>query len=211
MPSNIEIFEPGYTYHIFNRAVGNDVLFPKVKNYSYFLYQIEKHLSKHLDFYAYCLMKNHYHFQAKVNESTSPKKVSEAFRRFGIAYSQAINKQEGRKGGLFMRPVKRKRVTTEKYFKTLLVYIHRNPVHHGVCKSFEDYPWSSYSEYLGLEVKGDDTAQSDVIPTKPESNTPNLIKNPKELLKKYFEDEENFKYVHQINKSFNSIEDLIIE
>lgn len=211
MPNNIDIFEPGYSYHIFNRAIGNDVLFPEVKNYSYFLYQIKKHLSKHLNFYAYWLMKNHYHFLAEVKESTSPQKVSEAFRRLGIGYSQAINKQEHRKGGLFMRPVKRKRVTSEKYFKTLLVYIHRNPVHHGVRKNFEDYPWSSYSEYLGLEDTRDDIASNDVIYTKPESNTPNLIKNPKELLRKYFEDEENFKYTHQKTKGFKNIEGLIIE
>lgn len=208
MTKMTDIFEPGFRYHIYNRAVGNDLLFPKEKNYSYFLSQIDKYFSDHLFIYAYCLMNNHYHFLTEVKETTSPQKVSEAFRRFGIGYSQSINKQEGRKGGLFMRPVKRKRVNSENYFKALVVYIHRNPVHHGVSKSFQDYPWSSYSQFIGIEESREGMPSLGVMTS---LLYPTILQNPKELLNKYFEDEENFIYAHQKTKGFTSIEDLTIE
>lgn len=56
-----------------------------------------------------------------------------------------------RTGSLFEKPFHRIPVTTEKYFRQLIIYIHTNPVHHGFTDNFKDYPWSSYGTILSLK------------------------------------------------------------
>lgn len=196
MAKNQDIFEPGYTFHVYNRAVGFEKLFYEERNYYHFLFLFNRYFSNHLNVYAFVLMGNHYHFLAQVKEITTAEKVSEAFRRFGISYSQAINKQEGRMGSLFMKPVKRIRVTSDNYFRNLVVYIHRNPFYHGISKDFRNYKWSSYLYFIGQGNLKD---------------IESIVTNTKWVLKNYFEDEENFIFSHQKVKNFRGIQDLLIE
>jgi putative transposase len=196
MAKNQDIFEPGYTFHIYNRAVGFENLFFQEKNYFHFLFLFYRYFHNHINIYAFVLMGNHYHFLAQVKETATAEKVSEAFRRFGISYSQAINKQEGRMGSLFMKPVKRIRVSSDKYFRNLVAYIHRNPFYHGISRDFRSYKWSSYPYFVGQgELK----------------EIESIISNTNWVLKNYFEDEENFVFAHQNLKDYKGIQDLIIE
>jgi REP element-mobilizing transposase RayT len=182
-------FEPGFHYHIYNRAVGKDKLFYSDANYRYFLKLFNKGPGQHLEILAFCLMLNHYHFLAYIKDSTSPKEVSESFRRFGISYSQAINKQEHRMGSLFMRPVKRKPVNDLKYLRSMFCYVHMNPVLHNTRADFRDFKWSSYNSIL----------RNDMSP------------HAREMLNICFDDLDNFKYVHQLRFDTEKIKDVIIE
>ena len=74
--------------------------------------------------------------------------VSERMRRFNLAYSKAVNKQQGRRGSLMQKPFRRKRFDTIEDMCRLIRYIHRNPVHHGYVNTVEEYPWSSYGAYV---------------------------------------------------------------
>ena len=47
-----------------------------------------------------------------------------------------------------MRPFKRKQVETDSYFSQLIHYIHANPVHHGYCKTIDEWEFSSYKSFL---------------------------------------------------------------
>ncbi|GAB1451521.1 hypothetical protein MASR2M47_15770 [Draconibacterium sp.] len=60
------------------------------------------------------------------------------------AYSRHLQKRTGRTGNLFERPFKRKMVDSDEYLKTVVLYIHNNPVHHGFCSHPKEYPWTSY-------------------------------------------------------------------
>ena len=189
MKNYTDIFEPNCFYHIYNRAIGDDLLFYQTRNYHFFFDKFYEYLNEYLDFYAYCLLPNHFHFLVKVKETDrddialsdvipqQPLKqvVSENFRRFAISYSQAINKQENRKGSLFMRPLKRLRINTETYLREVVFYIHHNPVHHDITENFENYKWSSYHTIL--------------------RNKPTKI-ICKEVIE-YFGDIENFIYYHK--------------
>src|SRR5882762_11784273 len=44
---------------------------------------------------------------------------------------------------LFRKPMK-----SERHFFATLNYVHNNPVHHGYVKRWQDWPWSSASEFL---------------------------------------------------------------
>jgi len=64
------------------------------------------------------------------------------------AYSKAYNKLYNRRGSLFMRAFKRKEIVDDSYFTSVILYIHRNPLHHGFITNLTDWKWSSYTEFL---------------------------------------------------------------
>jgi hypothetical protein len=74
--------------------------------------------------------------------------ISRLFADFFGSYSRAINKAMKRSGKLFSLPFKRVLVADEVYFEWLMCYIHRNPLHHGFCGTFEEWEHSSYREIL---------------------------------------------------------------
>lgn len=70
--------------------------------------------------------------------------VSERFRRFLLSYAKSINVQENRKGSLFQKLFRRKPITNAAYLNQLVLYIHRNPIHHGQVSKVSDWAWTSY-------------------------------------------------------------------
>ncbi|MCH7400295.1 transposase [Belliella kenyensis] len=71
--------------------------------------------------------------------------LSLQFSHLFNSYTQAFNKQIGRKGSLFMHPFKRKLIQDEKYLRKLIHYIHYNPIEAGLTKSLEGWKYSSYN------------------------------------------------------------------
>ena len=160
--------QPGGIYHVYNRANSNlDLLFQNPGNYFYFLAKYEEYMGPWVDTIAYCLLPNHFHLLVRIPEEGDLRTLlarlvkwrayadmalcgvlSEAFRRFFIAYAKAFNRQQDRRGVLFQRDFRRLLVDSPSYFQTALHYIHANPVKHGLCESLEDYPWSSFQRLL---------------------------------------------------------------
>ena len=63
-------------------------------------------------------------------------------------YTRYFNKKYGKSGTLIEGPLKRKRVIDEDNFYHLICYIHRNPIHHGITKTYTDYKYCSYLDYV---------------------------------------------------------------
>lgn len=159
-------------YHIYNHANGHENLFREKDNYRFFLQQWDKYISPIAQTYAYCLMPNHIHFLVQIKNDSEilnlggfeskklhltgfenlsgvlSTKISKCFSNFFNSYAKAFNNSYNRKGSLFHRPFKRKEITSEEYLKTLVCYIHRNPIHHGFCADFKEWEHSSYHAYL---------------------------------------------------------------
>lgn len=74
--------------------------------------------------------------------------ISRQFSNLFNGYSKAFNKENNRKGGLFMRPFKRIQVTDEIYLRKLVRYIHFNPVEANLCNRPDEWRFSSYSSIL---------------------------------------------------------------
>lgn len=147
-----DVLEPGGTYHIFNRGNNGENIFKEEANYNYFLHLIKVHLIPVCDIYAYCLLKNHFHFLLKIKETNElsiihQQKAYLPFSNMFNAYTKAINKRYVRSGSLFQEHLKRKRVEDEKYLIQLIAYIHLNPVKHGFTEDFKSYRFSSYQAY----------------------------------------------------------------
>ncbi|AFU67333.1 hypothetical protein P700755_000294 [Psychroflexus torquis ATCC 700755] len=194
-------------YHIYNRANGNELLFKTEDNYRYFLQKYDSYISLIADKYCYCLMPNHFHFLVKVkgeNDLTENLRdkirkdnhkdqtgfinlsglVSCQFSNLFNAYSKAFNKQQNRKGSLFIRPFKRKQVTDEQYLKKLVHYIHYNPVEAGLAKNPEYWKFSSYKSFVSKQTTK--LKRADVI--------------------SWFDDLDNFIYCHQHPPTLTGIE-----
>ncbi|UPT70334.1 MAG: transposase [Flavobacterium sp. JAD_PAG50586_2] len=172
--------EYGKYYHIYNRGINSCTLFKENSNYQHFLKLYDKHIEPIAETYAWCLMKNHFHFLVKSDEEIQTEKKispSQSFSNLFNAYTKAFNKSYNRHGALFERPFRRKEINHDNYVQNVIVYIHNNPVHHNICNHPLEYPWSSYITCV--------------------SNKPTKLKR-KEILE-IFSGSENFRHTHQLD------------
>ena len=95
--------------------------------------------------YAYALMSNHIHLFLR----TMLPNISEVMYHVNIAYAHYFNKRHRKTGHLFESRFKSKLVQEDRYFLSLLRYVHINPVKAGMAASPEEYAWSSHRAYLG--------------------------------------------------------------
>lgn len=137
----------GNFFHIYNRAIGSELLFENDKDYLHWIELLKKYLLPVCDIHAYCLLPNHYHLLVKIHEVIEASVFSKKMAHAANAYAKWKNLTSGRKGGLFMTPFKRKLITDENYLIWCLWYIHRNPVHHGFTKDWQDWKYSSFNVY----------------------------------------------------------------
>ena len=68
MLNKYEILSPGSTYHVYNRANGNEKMFVDADNYEFFLKQYQLYLGPFVDTFCYCLISNHFHLLIRVKE-----------------------------------------------------------------------------------------------------------------------------------------------
>jgi putative transposase len=155
-----EALECGETYHIYNRGNNRETLFLEERNYAYFLQLYRKYIGPIADIFAYCLLGNHFHFLVRIKDldfqelRSSKERSSYLGQRvatFFGTYTKAINKAYDRSGSLFEKNFKRKPVASDKYFYSLLTYIHFNPKKHGFVDDFRDWPYSSYPALCDTE------------------------------------------------------------
>lgn len=82
------------------------------------------------------------------NKITLSEIIEHYFKCWFQAYSMAFNKANNHKGNLFYKPFKRIEIANKADFIPLVIYIHANAQKHRLCKSFTQYPWSSYHSIL---------------------------------------------------------------
>jgi REP element-mobilizing transposase RayT len=162
MPKPVPL-QYGKYYHIFNRGNNQENIFIEERNYRYFLRLYAKHIMPVADTYAYCLLRNHFHFLVRIKTveeqeltglgdlSALPRKPSQQFSNLFNAYAKAFNKTYHRTGTLFQRPFGRIEVTSDSYFMQLVTYIHQNPQKHGFVNDFRTWPYSSYQALLSTK------------------------------------------------------------
>ena len=100
-----------------------------------------------------CLMPTHFHFLVFIQsfETTIIK------NNFGIllsSYTKPINSRYTRHGSLFQLHTKAKPIDSDNYLMTLAAYIHQNPIRAGLTSKLEDWKYTSYRDYVGLENTG---------------------------------------------------------
>jgi putative transposase len=97
-----------------------------------------------LTIHAFCLMKNHYHFEIETPRGN----LSRAMHWLKTAYAAYFNSRHKRNGHLFQGRFLAALVEKEAHLMALTRYIHLNPVRAGIVERPEEYFWSSYREYI---------------------------------------------------------------
>ncbi len=169
-------FQPNEVYHIYNRGNNKQRIFFSEKNYQFFLNKVKIQLSPICKILSWCLMPNHFHFLIAATEKSclerptfGGKPMQELPYKIGVllsSYSQAINKQNNTIGSLFQQKTKSKCVTDQygrgaqsdltvnssmesRYIITCMHYIHQNPYKAEMVTKLEDWPYSSFQQYIG--------------------------------------------------------------
>ena len=142
-------------YHVILRAVNKQQIFYEREDYLLFIRLLARFkLICGYRLYAYCIMGNHVHLLLKTNEEP----LEQVMKRIGTSFVYWYNTKYKRVGHLFQDRFRSEAVETEPYFRVVLRYILQNPIKAGLCRSPEDYPYSSGREYILGKMGVTDTA-----------------------------------------------------
>ena len=145
MPRKARKKSPTGIYHVVLRGINKQAIFDDAEDYRKLLTILKNYQEKcGYEIYAYCLMNNHIHLL--IIEGAED--LGLVFRRLGVAYVFWYNWKYDRCGHLFQDRYKSQVVDSDRYFLTVLRYIHQNPWKAGMTRSVTAYPWSSYGEYI---------------------------------------------------------------
>lgn len=112
-----------------------------------FFKKLEKS-EKLVDFIAFCLMPNHFHFLIRQNIDNG---ISKFISQFQNSYTRYFNTRHERVGPLFLNQFKAVRIESDEQLLHVSRYIHLNPYSSFIVKSIADlltYQWSSAPEYI---------------------------------------------------------------
>ncbi len=157
-------FEDNHIYHVFNRGIDRRQTFFTSRNYDYFLEKVKHDIAPFADVLAYCLMPNHFHLLLRASESgckclnmtgENLNPIQNLSKKIGVvlgSYTQGLNKHNNRTGSLWQQRTKAieldRTQDAHKYLESCFHYIHQNPTRAGLVKKVNEWPYSSYGEYL---------------------------------------------------------------
>jgi putative transposase len=149
MARPLRIIYPGAYYHVTSRGNEQKDIFKSQKDREKFLEYLESATERYQAvIHAYCLMSNHYHLLLETPAGNLP----QIMRHINGAYTTYFNVKRKRAGHLFQGRYKAILIEFDEYAAELTCYIHLNPVRAGIVTSPEEYRWSSYRRYIGLET-----------------------------------------------------------
>lgn len=145
MPRVARIKSISGNYHAVLRGINKQRIFEDAQDYEKFLWILkDKQKSFGFSLFAWCLMPNHIHLLLK--ENSDP--LSQIFRGIGASFVYWYNAKYNRTGHLFEGRFRSEPVDDESYFLRVVRYIHLNPVKGKICKTPEEYRYSSYNHYF---------------------------------------------------------------
>jgi len=146
MARPLRVEYPGAFYHVINRGNAGEDVFKSLRDREKFLEYLETACSRFsIRIHTYCLMTNHYHLLVETPEAN----LSQAIQWINVSYAIYFNIKRQRRGHLFQGRFKSLLVDADEYLKHLSRYIHLNPVRAKMVESASEYPWSSYSFFIG--------------------------------------------------------------
>lgn len=152
MARPLRIEYPNAWYHVMNRGRRGENTFSDNTDCEIFLGVLQES-SELFDcrVAAFCLMSNHYHLLLQ----TPLGNLSRVMRHVNGVYTQRYNRRQKVDGQLFRGRYKSVLVEEDSHLVELLRYIHRNPVRAHICRTVNDYRWSSHHVYLSTAKKWD--------------------------------------------------------
>ncbi len=148
MPRKPRIHSDEVWYHVMNRGAAKQPIFLTNSHRLRFIELLsESHDRFDLALHAYCLMGNHYHLMFHTPRAN----IGQVMHYVDGAYTQYFNRSRDRDGPLFRGRYRSVEVTHAGHWAELTRYIHLNPVEGGFVRQPEEYRWSSYRFYIGID------------------------------------------------------------
>ena len=146
MPRNPRSSIDNSFLHIMVQGVNKEYIFSTERYIKEYLFLINKYSKEfEINIIAYCIMNNHAHLLVYTEHLD---KLGKFMQKVNLKYSHFYNQKEKRVGVLFRNRYKSEAIYNIKYLINCIKYIHMNPVKAEMVKNCEDYPFSSYSDYL---------------------------------------------------------------
>ncbi|OGY41516.1 MAG: hypothetical protein A2Y67_00480 [Candidatus Buchananbacteria bacterium RBG_13_39_9] len=99
-----------------------------------------------VDFIAYCLNPNHFHF---ILRQVVDEGISKFMHKLSLGYTCYFNLKNNRSGSLFQGKFKAVKIDSDEHLLWVTAYVNGNAQIHGLIPDAADYKWCSYPEYLG--------------------------------------------------------------
>lgn len=201
----------GGVYHIFNKSIAEFKIFNNASHFARVMgiiryYQLTKQplsfsnfikmkpknsksdisldKEKIVGIIAYCIMPTHLHLVLKQLKDNG---ISIFMNKVLSSYSHYFNIKYKRRGPLWEGRFKSRMVQNDEYLLHLTRYIHLNPVTAGLVNKPEEWPASSYQEYLQeVDAKDGICQYNEVLDINPElyrKFTEDRVSYQKELAK----------------------------
>ena len=94
---------------------------------------------------AWVILPNHYHFLCKTHDIRATKR---ALGKLHGRTSHAWNLEDAKQGRKVWFRSAETWIKSERHYWATVNYIHHNPVKHGYTQRQDEWPWSSFSEWL---------------------------------------------------------------
>jgi putative transposase len=147
-------------YHITSRGHRKEKIFYDDKDKRTFIRKLDETFQKYtITCYAYCLMDNYYHLFLK----TTKPNISQALHYLNTSYANWFCIRYQLAGSVFQGRFKSILVDADNYALVLSVYIHLNPLCAGIVDNLEDYPYSSYLDYVNLRKSSIDNLNTSLV------------------------------------------------
>jgi len=165
----------GNIYHIFTKSIAGFKIFRTKKDYKRIIevlkfYRIKKppfrfsayvelkdrnnFLKRYVgqaeyivEIIAYCIMPTHIHLIIRQMDENG---ISVFMKNILDSYTRYFNIRTKRKGPLWQSRFKNVMVENDEQMLHLTRYLHLNPTSDGLAERPEEWPYSSYAEYIGL-------------------------------------------------------------
>lgn len=169
MPGRLTPLVNGEYYHVYNRGSEKRDIYLKSRDYERFLETIHYYqfigpkpkfsqftkanlyqfkpiqANKLVEIISYCLMPNHFHFLLRQLKDDG---ISIFMSQLCNSYTKYFNTKYNRIGPLLQGRFKSVLIENDEQLIHTSRYIHLNPVVSKLVARLEQYPWSSYFEYI---------------------------------------------------------------
>lgn len=132
---------PGY-YHLTQRGVARELVYLDDADRVAFLRLLRRMIARYgWTLHGYCLMSNHFHLVAELQEPT----LARGMQYLTGIYGRRFNERHDRRGHLFQDRYRSAIIESEEHFAQALRYLALNPVRAGLCELPEEWPWGSFA------------------------------------------------------------------
>lgn len=141
----VRLFHEGYWYHVYTRGQRREPLFFAPIDRIAYLSFLDRELSRRAGVIgSYCLMTNHVHLLIRMGTV----ELGDIFRSVHMKYAKYFNTRRDTTGHVFQGRPGMKIILDDAYLRTLVGYIHENPVESGMVSAADEYEYSSWRWFL---------------------------------------------------------------